>query len=124
MHRKLLYIAFGLVVLLATLHFIAIALYFYWTLWWYDYLMHFLGGLALGFFILSFSNTVSMKTISISIVCVMLLGGAWEIFEYINGIVDSIESYYTLDVIHDLIADGVGAVLAALYTTSRSQESF
>ena len=43
----------------------------------------------------------------------MVLGGVWEIFEYVNGLTESTEEY-SLDVIHDLLSDALGAILAFL----------
>ncbi len=117
----LLYIAFGLVALLAVVHFIATAFYFYWIFWWFDNLSHFLAGLSLGFFSLYIfyesgllENKLSLsQVISLSFISVMVLGGVWEIFEYTNGLTESTEGY-SLDVIHDLLSDALGAILALL----------
>ncbi|KKT14601.1 MAG: hypothetical protein UW76_C0016G0021 [Parcubacteria group bacterium GW2011_GWF2_44_8b] len=117
----LLYIAFVLVILLAVVHFVADALYLYWALWWFDNLSHFLAGFSLGFFSLHifyesglFGNKLSLsKAVFISFIFVMILGGVWEIFEYINGLTQSTEKY-SLDVIHDLLSDALGAILALL----------
>jgi len=84
--------------------------------------MHFLGGFSLGFFSLYifygsglFGDKVSFsKAILISFVFVMILGGIWEVFEYINGLILSTEKY-SLDVAHDLLADALGAI-SALWT--------
>lgn len=48
------------------------------------------------------------------LVCLMIVGVAWEVFEYAYGITDSHEDMYALDVIHDLIMDGLGAILAVI----------
>jgi len=118
---SLLYIAFGLVVLLAVVHFIAVTFYFYWIFWWFDNLSHFLAGFSLGFFSLYIfyesgllGNKLSLpQIIFLSFISVMVLGGVWEIFEYLNGLTESTEEY-SLDVIHDLLADALGAILALL----------
>ncbi|OHA92476.1 MAG: hypothetical protein A2665_01365 [Candidatus Zambryskibacteria bacterium RIFCSPHIGHO2_01_FULL_46_30] len=117
----LLYTAFGLVVLLAVAHFIAAAFYLYWIFWWFDNLSHFLAGFSLGFFSLYifyesgfFGGKLPFsKAIFISFIFVMLLGGVWEIFEYINDLTQSTEEY-SLDVVHDLLSDALGAILALL----------
>ena len=117
----LLYIAFGLVVLLAVVHFIAATFYFYWIFWWFDNLSHFMAGFSLGFFSLYifyesglWGNKLSLpKAIFLSFISVMVLGGVWEIFEYVNGLTESTEGY-SLDVIHDLLSDALGAILALL----------
>ncbi|OHA88581.1 MAG: hypothetical protein A3C70_01170 [Candidatus Zambryskibacteria bacterium RIFCSPHIGHO2_02_FULL_43_14] len=119
---SLLYLAFIFVALLGVLNFAALSLYLYWTIWWFDNVMHFLGGFSLGFFSLYifygsglFGDKVSFsKAILISFVFVMILGGIWEVFEYINGLILSTEKY-SLDVAHDLLADALGAI-SALWT--------
>ena len=117
----LLYTAFGLVVLLVVVHFIAAAFYFYWIFWWFDNLSHFLAGFSLGFFSLYIfyesgllRDKLSLpQIIFLSFIFVMLLGGVWEIFEYINDLTQSTEEY-SLDVVHDLLSDALGAILALL----------
>ena len=43
----------------------------------------------------------------------MMAGGAWEVFEYANGLTDSVENY-ALDVVHDLLFDALGAIFTLL----------
>ena len=117
----LLYTSFVLVLLLGIVHFVAEVFYLYWAIWWFDNLSHFLAGFSLGFFSLSFfyesgffGNKLSLsKAVFISFIFVMILGSVWEIFEYINGLTQSTEKY-SLDVIHDLLSDAFGAILALL----------
>lgn len=119
--HQLLYTSFALVILLGSLHFIADAFYLYWTTWWFDNVMHFLGGFSLGFFSLYvfyesgiFGDKVSpSQAVLVSLVFVMIVSGAWEVFEYINGLTESTE-IYSLDIKHDLLADALGAILAPL----------
>lgn len=117
----LLYIAFVLVILLAVVHFTAESFHLYWAIWWFDNLSHFLAGFSLGFFSLSIFYEFNLlgnkssfsKAIFMSFIFVMVLGGLWEIFEYINGLTQSTEGY-SLDVFHDLLSDALGAILAIL----------
>ena len=117
----LLYISLVLVITLGALHFIALHFYFYWTTWWFDNLMHFLGGFSLGFFSLYifyesglFGDKISFsKVVFMSFVFVMMVGGAYEVFEYVNNITQSTEKY-SLDIIHDLLSDALGVILALL----------
>src|SRR3989344_2305697 len=114
-----LYAALITVAILAVAHLIAEALYLYWTLWWFDYLTHFLGGFSLGFFSFYvfyesglFGGRISLsKSILFSFILVMLLGGVWEVFEYANGLTQSAEEY-SLDVVHDFLSDALGAITA------------
>lgn len=123
---SLLYVSFAMVVVLATLHFIAEAFYFYWTIWWFDNLMHLLGGLSVGLVIVwllfntgLFSETrlSNLKFVFLVVVLVLLVGIVWEIFEYLNDITQSFEGY-TLDTSLDLFFDTLGAILAGLIGTS------
>jgi len=116
-----LYASFVSVLLLGIVHFVAVALYLYWTIWWFDNLSHFLAGFSLGFFSLFifyesglFRDKLSFLKVSfISFIFVMMLSGIWEIFEYANGLTQSTEKY-SLDVVHDLLSDSLGAILALL----------
>ncbi|MEK7227589.1 MAG: hypothetical protein AAB641_01725 [Patescibacteria group bacterium] len=118
---SLLYISFALTVALAILNFLAEAFYLYWTYWWSDWIMHFIAGVAGGLaaywvlfdsgFWRRRSDKILLPVLSV-LICLMIVGVAWEIMEYTFGITDSHEGY-RLDVIHDLMMDASGALLAA-----------
>ena len=117
-----LYLSLVLSILLATIHFIAEAFYLYWVYWWLDWLMHFLAGLTGGlatYWVLFDSGLWRRRSDKILLpilavlICLLIVGVAWEVFEYVFAITDSYEESYYLDVAHDLIADAVGALLAA-----------
>ena len=111
-----LYLALASVVLLAGLHFIAGTFYLYWTVGWFDYLMHFLGGFGGGFVVVWFISNKNLSGVQIAIitfVSVMIVGVAWEIFEYVNGIAQSTEGYRA-DTFHDLLMDALGSLTAVL----------
>jgi|SRR3989338_3963683 len=111
---SLLYIAFGLLVILWILNFIALEFYFYWTVWWYDLMVHtlagFSGGLAAFWFLRSFGT---IRLFYLVITAVMIVGTSYEVFEYIYQIIPP--GNYWIDTFTDLLADGVGALLACLY---------
>lgn len=125
-----LYIGFGLVAILGVLHFSATFFYLYWVYWWFDGLMHFLAGLAGGFatyWVLVHSGVWkkygvrrASDYIWATFICVMIVGVAWEIFEYTNGITDNHEGL-ALDILLDLILDGSGAAIAAYISTKISK---
>lgn len=118
----LLYTALGLIVILGALHFIAEAFYFYWILWWYDIMMHMLAGFSGGLLVVWFFRPAStFKSILITVVCVMIVGIIWEVFEYVYGLTQTID--YWQDTILDLILDGTGATLACFYASEETQES-
>jgi VanZ family protein len=119
---SLLHLSFWLMALLAGLNLVGIAFYFYWTLWWFDILMHFLAGFSGGLFAIWFvfyaglfskrAPTI-LEAIFVSLLAIAIVGVVWEIFEYLNGITLSTQSY-SLDVTYDIIADLVGAIVAGI----------
>ena len=125
--NSILYSALLLAGVLATLHFLAVAFYFYWIFWWYDVMMHFLAGLTGGFasYWVIFHSGLFFKTpqkvsfvILSVLLCMLIAGVAWEVLEYTHGLTDSHEGY-RLDTMNDLILDSAGAVLAALIATRK-----
>lgn len=116
---SLLFISFWLVLLLAVLHSLAGAFYFYWDISWFDTMMHFLGGFSLGMLViwLVYARRKARPSLSQSLfaglMAVLAIGIGWEIFEYANGLTQSTEAYPS-DIRNDLIADLVGAGLASL----------
>ena len=127
---SLLYSALALIVLLWALNWLAVTFYFYWIYWWYDVLMHFLGGIAEGlaaywvlfhsgiFFHGRFKSEVA-SVLSV-LLCVMVVATAWEYFEYIFNITDSHEGYY-FDTFNDLVLGASGAVIAGLIGLGRKK---
>jgi len=112
---------FVLIFLIATLHILAINFFLYWKFWWFDILLHFLGGLWVGLSFLQFyffSNLIKIKKKSnlfifiFSVLTVLFVGLGWEIFEFIIGVNFS-ENYWS-DTILDLIMDTVGALTVSL----------
>lgn len=121
----LLYIGLILTAIFAAFHFVATVSYFYWIYWWSDVVMHFFAGVcgALTTYAVLFDSgwwelwqkefPQIWTRVLIALISVMIVGVLWEVFEYANGLTDSVEGY-TLDVINDLIADAMGAILVLL----------
>ena len=127
MQRKfhLLYLSLGLACVLALYNFLATRFYLYWTVWWGDNLAHFLGGvmltsLAIWFVYVSRRAKPRSKRVSflVAFIFTMLIALMWEIFEYKIGATQSTESY-SLDILHDLLSDALGAVIGWLVATSK-----
>ena len=110
-------------VLILGLHLMGIYFYLYWTVSWFDILLHFLGGLSLGvFFIWLFGlRERSYKTLFLVVLFIVIIGVGWEIFEYINNIAKSTEEYVP-DTILDLVMDTAGAVVAYYLSTNHLAE--
>lgn len=107
----------GLVI--AFLQYIASKHFLYWEFWWFDIVMHLLGGLlfaltAYWFLRNEFRNLFNTRVIEFVFVLifVMLVGVLWEVFEYVTGAYYAVN--YSLDTTLDLIMDGVGVLVAFL----------
>jgi len=125
MHKyRLLFAAFGAIILLGALHLVASAFYFYWTVAWFDTMMHFLGGLSLGFFAIwfwydspLFDRRIPTKreVFLAAFLSIIFIGIGWEFFEYVYGIsAPSAGQTFGQDTFCDLIADLCGASLAGV----------
>jgi uncharacterized membrane protein YjdF len=123
MNKRLLTLAFILVVLMGAVHFFASFFYLYWIVWWFDNVSHFLGGLMTG--VLAFwalrrfvfrSYVLNFRGIlTIILASVLVVGVGWEVFEKVFDIAGGVpgESYMK-DTTIDLIADLLGGVVASI----------
>jgi hypothetical protein len=122
MNRKFItFLSLFVIALLGALHFIASALSLYWTVWWYDYMMHFLAGLGGALASLWVLGNAKPRTLVVVLGCVVLVAISWEVFEYVNDMAGSTESY-VLDTYHDILMAILG-VGAAGVIASHSKES-
>ena len=121
---KLLTVAFISVILLWLLNWVAGILSLYWTVWWFDNIAHFFGGLTLGLVsfwgfkqIHSFKQEPTLKNIIlITVLLAFVAGFGWEVFETLNNISDDFtgETYWQ-DTIYDLIGVILGGVVSAVF---------
>jgi len=110
----------GLVI--GILHLLAINLFLYWDIVWFDVLMHFLGGVwiaLLGFWVMAFfthQNEFSLKNIVlISLTFSLGIGILWEVFEYTAGLTFVAGQDVWLDTFSDLFFDILGGSVAGLF---------
>ncbi len=98
----------------------SIANIFYWysSLWYFDLIMHFLGGVWLGvFFIWYFYDDLLQKGFNKKnffkiFLCVLLVGILWEIFEIVfNNIIAGL-TFDFFDTYTDIIADLLGGIFS------------
>ncbi len=116
MHPKLL--ATQLVVLLgiASTHWFALEHFLYWHWWWLDILMHTSGGLWIALASVWASLRINMRPAFFTIIVLaLLIGTAWEVFEYMNGIAAP-PSVYLIDTIGDMFAVLLGAIVGYFAT--------
>lgn len=84
--------------------------------WFYDIVMHFLGGLSVASLLHSMASVFNLSKIKNSVSIVVLtfiIGFAWEVFElYFNIAGHPFGSLaYKIDTVKDLIMDTIGALV-------------
>jgi hypothetical protein len=89
----------------AALNLLAFEYFLYWRYDWYDLMMHFLGGAAIGVFLIGLSRTFRPRAY---LLLFFLVAVGWEVFEYVFGIPR--EENYRLDTALDLLMDALGAL--------------
>ncbi len=103
---------------------LAFRFFFYWKFWWFDIVMHFLGGFwvaMLGYYILylsdykeRFKNIIQKYSyLTTSLIFVLSIGILWELFE--AGLGSYLKQGYLSDTILDLIMDMSGWLVAYIY---------
>jgi hypothetical protein len=110
----------------AVLHKIALSLFLYWNVWWFDVMMHFLGGALISLITLFFIYDLKFLNFKIknkavifgaAIGMTLIIGLSWELWEIyvglINIYVDGPDSFL------DLIMDFFGAIAAYLYSKEK-----
>jgi hypothetical protein len=110
----------------AVLHKIALSLFLYWNVWWFDIMMHFLGGALISLITLFFiydSKFFNFKIKNKAIIfcaavgMTLIIGLGWELWEiyvgFIDIYVDGPDSFL------DLIMDVAGAVAVYLYSKEK-----
>ena len=119
MKRHLLTLTFLAVIAIGVLHEIGSVFYLYWSVVWFDGLVHYVGALAVGFLTLwvwyvsglfGHSTPSRKEAMVFSLLTVMVIGLGWEYFEYAYGIAVPAGVNYALDTFHDLLFDFLGAL--------------
>ena len=81
----------------------------YAKIWWYDIILHFLGGVSIALFARIFSK--KWWVIVGTVFCAAI---AWEIFEYIAGIAVLPGQSYWPDTIKDICMGTLGSIFACV----------
>lgn len=123
-HSSLFKRAFTLLLVVGLLDLFAEIFYFHWSYWWYDVILHFLGGFCVAMAFLSFyyvyfllPSDNKFKTIRNTFLAVLVVGLIWEFYELVHGdtsLSDGI--FYFRDTMSDLIADISGGFFGTLYS--------
>lgn len=119
------YPALTVLVIIGLLHnIIGIKISAYTEIWWWDILLHLLGGLWVAlssywFFYTSGFTDIKKTTayfFAATIPAVLIIGGLWEVFEYVAGLTDVYHGEtYKIDTISDIGVDTVGGLIVYLY---------
>lgn len=115
-----LFLTTGLV--LAVTQVVAVEFYLYWIYPWFDIPMHILGGVfvAFGYAMLPFFRIrvpSRFTKLGTYLLVVLVVGIAWEVFEYVNGISVLEEKDFFLDTAMDLVFDLLGGAVGYYLVT-------
>lgn len=88
---------------------LALQEYLYWRWWWFDILMHFLGGILIGGIALIVSEFTKLPLLPVTVVALIGIGIGWELFEWVFELYDT--AWDPVDTSIDLIMDTLGAFL-------------
>mgnify|MGYP006914907401 FL=1 len=100
--------------MLAVIHVIALELFLYWSISWFDIPVHFLGGsvVALGLFTLHdlriYVKSRHLRPVPVVFI-VLLVALAWEVFEIAAGV--PIEANYVIDTLTDISMGILGGLV-------------
>ncbi len=114
-------VSFGLFVLLVVLYTTGLYFRLPWQIWWYDIILHLLGGILVGFVIveaLGLSQTKINKLIDaifIGLISAIVIGTIWELYEVSIGATMVSYEGYPMDTVIDLLFDMLGGLAGAGY---------
>lgn len=123
---------FSLIVLftLITLHSVGSYYSWYWVYPQFDVLVHLVSGLWIGLIILWLASCFGqvnslkeykVKSFLIAFISALFIGIIWEVLENITQITFVDAHGYALNTTKDIIADGLGGILAYMYFTKRKK---
>lgn len=114
--------SFVLLLVIGILDYFANTFYLYWTVWWFDNLMHFISGICIAMFtIVIWQNFLDKslsykKAVGLSLFLALIIGIIWEDFELFFGIHKASDGkIYFLDTFSDIIMDLSGAIVGSIY---------
>jgi len=123
--QDLLKTSLWLVIAIFFLNSMAMKFHWYFTIWWFDMPMHFLGGVFIGLVSLAFltnqevghplGGPTSGKVILTAFLSVLMIGVLWELFEFSLDTFITYNPHNFLDTFSDLVFDLVGGLTASLY---------
>jgi len=122
-NMRLAILSLFILVIMAFLHILAIKFYLYWNFWWFDLVVHFLGGVAVGtfaYYLISKSFCGHVRSRILVLVIALAVTLVWEIFEFKTGIT-FVSSNYAMDTVSDILSGLLGASMF-LFFISEARE--
>src|SRR4051812_43487253 len=115
--RKLLKAIIILMIFIFSVDTIMVKFHWFFTIWWSDMPMHFLGGLWVGLFFIYviYTRNLFMQKFAMVVSCVLLMGIFWEAFEFLAFNHIGKDSFNILDTLSDVFFDVSGGLCAILY---------
>lgn len=115
--KRLFHTVSGLIIFIFFANALANKFYWYSSIWYFDIVMHFLGGFAVGLLALYLTRTeeISKPVVLRVMLAVVLVGLGWEIFELVVDKVISRNVLNILDSSADLFFDSAGGLAAVFY---------
>jgi len=117
-----------LALLLLVVHYLGMRFYIYWSVSWYDLVVHCLGGITVAFVVTLFAEYLWNKRLGLKSVFSLTLLAAvcWEISEYIFGISGAPGHYWT-DTLSDILMGLIGSIIGVfiirlLFPTTYDQQ--
>jgi hypothetical protein len=121
--KKLIKHLIFLILFIFIMSFIADRFYWYFSIWYFDMFMHFIGGFWIGlvslYFLFTESKALTFQFILKILLCVLFVGIAWEVFEILVNNVTIQDSFNYLDTFSDILFDLSGGAFAVLYFLKR-----
>lgn len=119
--RKFLIRLLSLIFIIFLLNYLASQFYWYTSIWYFDMIMHFLGGVWLGMAIIwlsfkyNFNSSIDFNFFTKIILGVLFIGIFWEIFEIVLNNYTTQNDFNILDTLSDLFFDLAGGFFVILY---------
>ncbi len=115
--RKLLKHIVFLMFLMFVADYLAKVFYWYYSIWYFDVIMHFLGGFWVGLFFIYvfYRKELKLNSVPNIILCILAVGVLWEIFEFFVFNQIGSTAFDRLDTISDIFLDLSGGFFALLY---------
>ncbi|MDQ3014292.1 MAG: hypothetical protein M3Q73_00295, partial [bacterium] len=106
----------------------AIGLYFklLWQIWWYDILLHTLGGVLISFVVMELIRVYGFTFRKMyhmfipAITAALIIGLLWEGFELVSGATFVSKTGYKTDTSIDIVCDIAGALIGVLLSFKKS----